>query len=56
MEISNTTTESAKLDTLMTMIPEMVEEGRKIIVFSQFVSMIELIETRLSEININYVK
>ena len=56
MEISNTTAESAKLDTLMTMIPEMVEEGRKIIVFSQFVSMIELIEARLSEININYVK
>lgn len=56
MKISNATKESAKLDTLMNMLPEMLEEGRKIIVFSQFVSMIELIEARLSEKNINYVK
>ena len=38
---------SAKLDRLMEMVEELLSEGRKIIIFSQFTSMLELIETRL---------
>jgi len=33
-----------------------VEEGRKILIFSQFTSMIELIEAMLSEEKLSYVK
>ncbi|MDZ7858894.1 DEAD/DEAH box helicase [Sphaerotilus sp.] len=38
---------SAKLDWLMETLPEMVAEGRRILLFSQFTSMLELIETGL---------
>ena len=48
--------ESAKLDLLMTLVPEMVEEGRKILIFSQFVSMLELIEEELKQADISYTK
>ncbi len=47
---------SAKLDMLMEMVPEMVEEGRKILIFSQFVKMLEIIEQALSEQGIGYTK
>jgi biotin operon repressor len=36
--------EKAKLDLLMDMLPEMVEEGRRILVFSQFTAMLDLIK------------
>ena len=42
--------QSAKLELLMEMIPEMVEEGRKILIFSQFTSMLSLIEVRVRSI------
>lgn len=48
--------ESAKLDLLMQMLPEMIEENRKILLFSQFTSMLSLIEERVKELNIKYVK
>ena len=48
--------ESAKLDLLMLMLPEMVEEGRKILLFSQFTKMLGLIEDELKKYRINYVK
>jgi len=48
--------ESAKLDLLMEMLPEMVEEGRRILLFSQFTKMLALIETELKKRNINYAK
>ncbi len=48
--------ESAKLDLLMQMIPEMIEEGRSIILFSQFTSMLELIELELHKQKIPYEK
>ncbi len=38
---------SAKLDTLMEMIDGMLPEGRKILLFSQFTSMLDLIKPRL---------
>ncbi|MEI8195111.1 MAG: DEAD/DEAH box helicase, partial [Phycisphaerae bacterium] len=48
--------ESAKLEMLMEMVPEMVSEGRRILLFSQFTSMLELIERRMDESKIQYVK
>jgi len=48
--------ESAKLDMLMSMLPEMIEEGRKILLFSQFTSMLKLIEASLQKEGIDYVK
>ncbi len=49
-------TESAKLDLLMEMLPEQLEEGRRILVFSQFTKMISLIEKELNSRNIAYSK
>jgi superfamily II DNA or RNA helicase len=48
--------ESAKLDLLMEMLPEQLEEGRRILVFSQFTRMIALIEIELNARNIGYAK
>ena len=45
---------SAKLDRLMEMVLELLSEGRKIIVFSQFTSMIDLIRVRLDAAHIRY--
>jgi superfamily II DNA or RNA helicase len=45
---------SAKLARLMEMVLELLSEGRKIIVFSQFTSMIDLIRTRLDTVRIRY--
>ncbi|MFT2089535.1 SNF2-related protein [Paraglaciecola sp. 2405UD69-4] len=48
--------ESAKLAYLMDMLPELVAEGRRILVFSQFTSMLQLIEPELKKQDIGYVK
>ncbi|WP_374570616.1 SNF2-related protein [Acinetobacter sp.] len=48
--------QSAKLEQLMEMAVPMVEEGRKILIFSQFTSMLELIEQRLNSAGVGYVK
>ncbi len=48
--------QSAKLELLMTLLPEMLEEGRKVLLFSQFTSMLTLIETELVAANIVYTK
>ena len=45
---------SAKLERLMEMLPEMVNEGRRILLFSQFTSMLELIEAELNALDIPY--
>ena len=47
---------SAKLELLMGMLPEMVEEGRKVLLFSQFTSMLALIEEQLKAATIRYTK
>jgi superfamily II DNA or RNA helicase len=47
---------SAKLAHLMEMLEELVEEGRRVLVFSQFTSMLELIEEELAERGIAWVK
>jgi len=47
---------SAKMDMLREMLPEMVEEGRKILIFSQFAEMLRLIEALCHELTLPYVK
>ncbi|MBE0474431.1 DEAD/DEAH box helicase [Rhodoferax sp.] len=47
---------SAKLEQLMTMLPEMLAEGRRILLFSQFTSMLTLIEAELQKRGIPWVK
>lgn len=47
---------SAKLDFLMEIVPSMIEEGRRILIFSQFAQMLTLIEQSLLERNIAFVK
>jgi len=48
--------DSAKLAMLMEMLPEMIEEGRRILLFSQFTSMLKLIEQAVTAQGIEYVK
>jgi SNF2 family DNA or RNA helicase len=45
---------SAKLDWLSTMLPELIAEGRRILLFSQFTSMLRLIETVVTDLSIPY--
>ena len=45
---------SAKLDRLMEMVLELLSEGRKIIVFSQFTSMLDLVQARLDVEHVRY--
>jgi len=47
---------NAKLEWLRDNLPEMVEEGRKILLFSQFASMLGLIEQELQYLGIAYSK
>jgi superfamily II DNA or RNA helicase len=47
---------SAKLDLLMELLPELVEEGRRILLFSQFVSMLNLIEAEVRKHDIDFVR
>ena len=48
--------QSAKLEFLMETLPELLSEGRKILIFSQFTSMLALIEDELSQADIAFVK
>ena len=48
--------QSAKLDMLMELLPEMLAEGRKVLLFSQFTSMLALIEQALEKRSIPWVK
>lgn len=47
---------SAKLELLMDLVPEQLEEGRKILLFSQFTSMLSLIEAELYKRAIPFAK
>jgi hypothetical protein len=48
--------ESAKTDLLLSMLQELIAEGKKILLFSQFTEMLGLIETELNAANIPYAK
>ena len=45
---------SAKLEWLRMVLPELVEEGRRVLLFSQFTSMLRLIEAAVAELGIEY--
>ena len=47
---------SSKLDDLMEMLGEMIPEGRRVLLFSQFTSMLDLIKPRLTEAGIRFVE
>lgn len=48
-------TPSAKLAHLKEMLPELIEEGRRVLLFSQFTSMLDLIEAELDALGLPYV-
>ncbi|MGH6627013.1 MAG: DEAD/DEAH box helicase, partial [Burkholderiaceae bacterium] len=48
--------QSAKLELLMELLPEMLAEGRRVLLFSQFTTMLELIEQELAKRDILWVK
>jgi superfamily II DNA or RNA helicase len=56
LESAKKVQESAKLQFLMEMLIELVDEGRKILLFSSFASMLKLIEEALNQEKIAYVK
>ena len=47
---------SAKTDYVLAMIEELVAEGRKIILFSQFTQMLDILEREIAQRKIGYVK
>ncbi|MPY66111.1 DEAD/DEAH box helicase [Deinococcus sp. SDU3-2] len=47
---------SAKLDWLTQNLPQMVEEGRRVLIFSQFATLLGLLEETLAELGIGYAK
>lgn len=53
---ANKIADSAKLDALMEMLAEMIPEGRRVLIFSQFTSMLKLIEAELTAQRIEYVQ
>jgi len=48
--------ESAKTDLLISMLEELISEGKKILLFSQFTEMLGLIELELNKHDIRYAK
>ena len=47
---------SAKLQALLELLPELLEEGRRILVFSQFTEMLEIIEDALQDHGLSWSK
>jgi superfamily II DNA or RNA helicase len=47
---------SSKLEALFEMLPELIDEGRRVLLFSQFTSMLDLIKPELDEREIDYVE
>ena len=48
--------ESAKLELFLDLIDELLKEGRKILVFSQFTAMLKIIEDKIIEKEVSYSK
>jgi SNF2 family DNA or RNA helicase len=53
---ATSTAPSAKLELLRDLLPTLVEDGRRILVFSQFTEMLALIEVELTRLDLAYVK
>ena len=49
------TMERAKLELLMTLLPALVKEGRRVLVFSQFTEMLALIEPELDALQLPWI-
>ncbi len=47
---------SSKLEALFEMLPELIDEGRRVLLFSQFTSMLDLIKPELAARGIDYVE
>jgi len=56
LEAARQTTASAKLDYLMDMMPTLLESGRRILLFSQFTQMLDLIKAAVSEAGLPFVE
>jgi superfamily II DNA or RNA helicase len=54
--VAKTKAGSAKLDRLMEMLSIMFAEGRRVLLFSQFTEMLALIQSRLEEDSVDFVK
>lgn len=50
------TAPSAKMELLLELLPTLVEDGRRILLFSQFTEMLALIEVELSRLKLPYLK
>ncbi len=55
-DIAKKAKDSAKLDFLVELLDTLIEEGRRILLFSQFTTMLGLIEAHLKKRKIKYVK
>lgn len=55
LEAARGVTESAKFELLMDMLPALLDEGRKVLLFSQFTGMLKLIAAELDRRRIAYV-
>jgi hypothetical protein len=47
---------SAKMELLLDLLPTLVEEGRRVLLFSQFTEMLALIEPELTKLKLPYLK
>ena len=56
MEEAKKVESSAKLELLMDLLDELLQENRKILLFSQFTSMLSIIEDKISKKGIKYTK
>ena len=56
LESAQSVGESAKFERLFEMLPVLLEEGRRILLFSQFTSMLDLIEERLRAEGMDWVR
>lgn len=54
--VATTPESSAKLQLLIDTLPNLIGQGRRILLFSQFTEMLELIEQSCKKLNIKYVK
>jgi superfamily II DNA or RNA helicase len=56
LEAARKATNSAKLEWLQENLPQMLEEGRKVLIFSQFATLLGLLELELQTMNVPYSK
>ena len=54
VEAKGNQADKGKLGSLMDMLEELLSEGRRVLLFSQFTSMLALIETELAKRNVRY--